>query len=163
MRAVVLGVVLAAAGCNKPRPGGSMAIVPAAVREPDYHPGDLDAAGKLVFWTVDAFDHQAPFILRGECGVVLANAGNETHPRPRFIFARQSTREIVDTEDPAVFRAVLAKVPAGTAVLRYETCSVPRCFGLSEGQVGDFTQAITDAGLALESEVETVCYCPDHG
>ncbi|MGC4014351.1 MAG: hypothetical protein QM755_07525 [Luteolibacter sp.] len=133
----------------------------ATVVTPDYHPGDLDGDGNLVFWTVDASDHQAPFILHGECGVVLVNAGDEVHPKPRYILGRQSTREIVDTVDPEMFRSALGKIPAGTAVRRYETCSMPRCHGLSEEQVEEFKKSVTDAGLVMESQVTPVCYCPD--
>ena len=122
----------------------------------------MDADGRLIFWQIDAFDHMEPFILKDEYGVVLANEGGEEAPTPRYILAQQRTKEIMNTTDFAVFEAALSKVPRGSTVGRYDTCSVPRAWGLPDAVVEQFKSALRNQNLSVVTEDRSVCYCPNN-
>lgn len=110
---------------------------------------------------MDAFDHTTPFVVEeGEYGALLINEGTESNPSPRYVLGCQSSKEIVDTTDLAEFGRMLRKLPQGARIMRYESCSVPRAFGLSAAQVGKFEQSFSEAGLLLEWAPYTPCYCP---
>lgn len=124
--------------------------------------GDLDAQGRLIFWTIDAFDHIEPFVLReDDYGVVLYNDGSEEKPVARYVVAFQGTREIVSTGDFGEFQKALAKIPKGASAGRYNTCSVPREYGLDEDTISKFEDALGDAGVTVKDEGRGVCYCPN--
>ena len=164
MKFLFLLHILLLAGCSPeaPKTGGASSVE-RKFTPPDFKIGDLTKEGRLIFWSRDAFDHVEPFVLWDECGVVLVNDGNEEKPVARYIFACQKTREIVDTKDFAVFKEALSRVPKGTVVGMYDTCSVPRWYGLSEAEIAKFHKAITRAGLKMNSETTVVCYCPMGG
>ena len=150
----------------KPRPTVSTAppsALPAATAPSlptaDFTVSDLTADGYLIFWSMDAFDHIEPFDLRGDFGVLLYNAGNGSKPVAGYVLAIQATRTIVHTTDFQTFRDTLAKVPRGSSIARYETCSVPRAYGLPEKQVSKFLEALSEAALQVKGE--SVCYCPN--
>lgn len=124
-----------------------------------FHVGDLNKDGRLNFWSIDAFDHIEPFVLQEEFGVVLYNGGSETQPVTHYILACQSTRNIINTADFSRFQEALSKIPKGTVVGRYDTCSVSRAYGLSEPVIIQFGEALTKAGLTIENR--SVCYCPN--
>jgi hypothetical protein len=125
-----------------------------------FRVGDVDKEGHLVFWQIDATDHVEPFILKDEYGVVLANNSGEQSPLPRYILAQQSTKKITDTTDFSVFLSALATIPRGSTVGRYDTCSLPRAWGLPDRVCKQFEQALKNRGLAVETENRGVCYCP---
>ena len=135
---------------------------PTAPPEVEFKVGGVDDGGRLVFWQIDAFDHMQPFVLKDEYGVVLANEGGEEAPSPRYILARQSTKEITNTTDFAEFVAALAKVPRGSTVGRYETCSVPREWGLPDAIIVQFEAALKDRNLVVVTDDRSVCYCPNN-
>lgn len=137
------------------------AATPLAVEQPAFKIGDVDESGRLIFWSIDAFDHVEPFILsEDEYGVVLSNDGTEDRPVPGYILAVQSTREIVHTSDFAKFREALVAIPRGSAVGRYNTCSVSRDYGLPEAVKTQFETALSVAGLRVVDD-RVVCYCPN--
>jgi len=123
----------------------------------------LNPDGRLIFWTIDAFDHIEPFVLNDEYGVVLYNEGSQEQPEPRYILACQNNRSILLTADFEQFRRELQKIPIGTRIGRYDTCSVPRAYGLPDDLITRFQAALSEAGLKVESEGRHVCYCPKHG
>jgi hypothetical protein len=137
-----------------PRPPARPAVV--------FKVGDVDADGRLIFWQIDAFDHMEPFTLKDDYGVILANEGGEEAPSPRYILAQQSTKEITNTTDFSIFVAALAKVPRGSTVGRYDTCSVPRAWGLPIAVIDKFEAALKDRNLVIVSDERGVCYCPNN-
>lgn len=154
--AIVSTLVLAACGPKSTFSSSS--------REAAFQVGNLDSMGRLIFWSIDAYDRIEPVSLRSDdFGVVLYNDGLEDAPVARYILAFQKTREIVHTDDFAAFKLALSRVPRGSTIGRYDTCSVPRSYGLPESVVTDFQQALTDAGLRVETEARLVCYCPVRG
>ena len=152
-------------GCEqKPTASGPVPVKRTIVSSPSFKVGELDKEGRLIFWSINAYDHEEPFVLHQDAyGVVLYNDGNEANPHARYIFASQSPREIVNTDDLAVFKQALAKVPRGSKVGRYDTCTMPRSYGLPEQIISRFYQALTKAGLKEEEETRRVCYCPMGG
>lgn len=150
------------AACGKksnplPAPAALVSIPPS----PAYKPGDRDNAGNLIFWTISAGDHDAPFVLTDDYGTPLINPGGEDHPEARYVLACRSTGKILATRDFGEFTTALVKLPPGTSVRRYETCSVPRSYGLSQGLIQRFEEAFPAAGLRINPEISSVCYCPD--
>ena len=89
----------------------------------------------------------------------LYNDGTEHRPIARYILACQSTREIVHTKDFALWQQAVTKIPRGTKVGSYDTCSVPRSYGLPDAVIHQFEQAFSDAGLQVETDLREVCYC----
>jgi hypothetical protein len=162
MRVIALAAIILIAGCGpKPATTPSSSSGPA---QASFKVGDLDGAKRLIFWSIDAFDHVEPFILhQDDFGVVLYNDGSEDSPVARYIIAFQSTREIVHTGDFAAFKHALSRVPKGSVVGRYDTCSVHRAYGLPSSVVMQFEQSLTDAGLRVEEDARVVCYCPNRG
>jgi hypothetical protein len=143
---------------------GPPPVKPRIVAAPSFKVGELNQKGRLIFWSIDAYDHEEPFALHEDAyGVVLYNDGSEAKPQARYIFASQRTREIVNTDDLTVFKQALAKVPRGTKVGCYDTCTMPRSYGLPQQIISRFYQALTKAGLTLEEETRRVCYCPMGG
>lgn len=65
-----------------------------------------------------------------EYGVMLVNDGGEEDPSPRYIIAIAKTRTVVDTKDLDLFRAVLKRISEGATIFRYDSCTVPRSWGL---------------------------------
>jgi hypothetical protein len=126
------------------------------VAKPQYKVGDLNSSGELVFWTMGA---DVPFALHDEYGVMLINDGDEKQPVPHYIFACQSTKEIVDTHDFATFTARLDKVPQGTLVGWYETCTVLRSWGLAEATKSKFAASFDKRKLRTSTDGRIVCYC----
>jgi hypothetical protein len=125
--------------------------------------GTLNEDGRLVMWTIDAFDHVEPFILRDDYGVILYNEGSEDKPDPRYLLASQEARSVLITANFDQFRRELELIPEGTVIGRYDTCSVPRCYGLPEPVIIEFDDALAKAGLRVETGERSVCYCPNHG
>jgi hypothetical protein len=131
------------------------------VKPPDFKVGDMDKNGRLIFWQIDAHDHMEPFILQDEYGVILANNGEVESPTPRYILACNSTKRIVDTNDFKVFLTEVNQIPRNSTIGRYDTCSIPRAYGLSNDVCHGFVKALTDRGLIIETECRGVCYCPN--
>ena len=153
MRMIVLAAAILFAGCG-PKTGAPQAT---------FKIGDLDDRGRLVFWSIDAGDHVEPFTLReDDFGAVLYNGGTEHQPVAGYILAFQATREIVHTDDFAVFKAALARIPRGSVIGRYDTCTLRRSYGLPESVTSQFEEALSDAGLRVEQVARTVCYCRNH-
>lgn len=154
--------ILFLASC-RPEPASNTAS-PSPLVHPQatFKVGDLDKDGRLIFWSINAFDHNEPFILhKDKYGVVLYNDGSEDHPVARYILAFQSTREIVHTSDFTTFRQALTRVPRGSIVGSYDTCSISRAYGLPSSVVSQFEKALSEAGVKVEEDGRIVCYCPN--
>ena len=100
--------------------------------------------------------------LQDDYGVMLINEGGEKDPTPRYILAIRKTRTLVDTRDLAVFRLGLATLAKGSTIYQYDSCTVPRSYGLTQAQHDAFYGAIKKAGLKLGEDKELdrlICYC----
>ena len=161
MTCIVVSCLLTGS-CNRPVAAGPTEDTNAWVEPLVFKVGDSDKDGRLIFWQVDAFDHMAPFILKDEYGVVLANDGGEEAPSPRYILAQQATKEITNTTDFAVFAAALENVPIGATVGRYDTCSMPRAWGLPDSVIKQFEAALKLRNLVVVTDNRGVCYCPNN-
>ncbi|MBL9182586.1 MAG: hypothetical protein JNN17_10620 [Verrucomicrobiaceae bacterium] len=123
--------------------------------------GELNKDGRLIFWTIDAFDHEEPFVLSHEdYGVILINEGDEKTPKAIYKYASQrgDTTRIVSTSSFEEFKALVNQIPKGSALAVFATCSVPRHWGLKESVVQQFNKTLEASGLSLVER--GVCYCP---
>lgn len=163
IRILVSILFVALIGCSKRQDSSASPKVSEEIQIKTPEVGSLDSNGRLVFWTIDAFDHIEPFILNDEHGVVLLNAGTQENPEARYILASQATRTVLVTSDFARFEQALRSIPAGTEIGVYDTCSVSRSYGLPEETVKQFRLALDEAKLRVLWENRSVCYCPHKG
>lgn len=102
-------------------------------------------------------------MLKGdEFGVMLINDGGgeeEEEPSPRYILALAGSRTVLDTKDLGLFRELLKRIPEGSVIFRYDSCSVPRAWGLNEKQISDFQDSFKKQGLSLSEDPRITCYC----
>ncbi|WP_050027213.1 hypothetical protein [Verrucomicrobium sp. BvORR034] len=126
----------------------------------DWRIGDVDEEGNLVFMTMDAFDHTEPFLLRDPYEVLLMNDGTEEAPKARYVVAERATRRITDTYDYAEYLREIQRIPPGSVVGWFDTCSVPRAYGLPDAVKLACESALSAAGLQVETDGRGVCYCP---
>jgi len=122
--------------------------------------GSIPEGDQLVLYWVD----RVPIEMEGtdEYGIMLVNNGGEENPTPRYILGIAATKTLVDTQDLEIFKLALSKVPRGSTVYWYGTCTVPRYWGLSEEQIGGFRRTIKEAGLILSEEDRVTCYCEQY-
>ena len=119
-------------------------------------PNDRVQEALVIFRISEA---KVPVVLRDEYAVMLINDGDREEPSPRYIFARLSTRTVLETKDLSEFRFVLSRLPKGSTVFEYDSCTVRRAWGLTEGQVTDFEESLSDLGLLLGEDRRITCYC----
>lgn len=99
-------------------------------------------------------------VLEDRYGVLLVNDGDEKTPVPRYILGIQSSRTILDTRDRSEFARALQGIRKGSRVIRYDSCTVPRSYGLTGKQLADFEKMIRDADLIMPRNVARItCYC----
>lgn len=94
-----------------------------------------------------------------EFGVMLINDGGEDAPSPRYILAISSMRTVIDTKDFELFKTLLKRIPKGSTVFEYGSCTVPRSWGLTDKHFSIFEGAFTESGLAISKESRITCYC----
>lgn len=94
-----------------------------------------------------------------EFGVMLVNDGNEDAPSPRYILAILSTRTVIDTKDSELFKTLLKRIPKGSTVFEYVSCTVPRSWGLTDEHLSIFESAFKDSGLIISEVPRITCYC----
>jgi len=92
-------------------------------------------------------------------GVMLVNDGWEEDPSPRYIIAIAATRTVVDTKDIELFKAIVKRIPKGSTVFEYGSCTVPRSWGLKEEHFNAYNEVFTELGLTVSEEPRTTCYC----
>lgn len=123
--------------------------------------GELNAKGRLIFWSVDAFDHEEPFVLSNEdYGVTLINAGDEKAPKATYKFASQrgDSTHIVTTVSLDDFKSMIEQVPKGQSLAVFTTCSMPQYWGLNDKVIQEFDEVLQKSGLKIVER--GVCYCP---
>lgn len=99
-------------------------------------------------------------VLRDPYGVLLVNDGDEKNPSPRYILAIRKSRKVVDTTDRDVFIQALQEIPKDSRLIRHDSCTVPRSYGLTRKQKSDFERMIRNAGLGMpQSKMRITCYC----
>lgn len=91
--------------------------------------------------------------------VMLINAGSEEKPIPRYIVALAKGRTVVDTRELDLFRSVLERIPTGTEVFRYDSCTVPRSWGLLEEHFAAYEAVFKELDIKLSAETRITCYC----
>ena len=101
-----------------------------------------------------------PIELVDEYGVMLTNPGWEDNPSPVFLIALKKGRTLIETGDPQVAANALKVIPKGSKVRWYDSCSVPRGYGLPSSVRTNFKAAIKKAGLKLLEDENITCYCP---
>lgn len=106
---------------------------------------------------------EVPFELRegDRYGIMLVNRGGESAPRAEYILANRATRQVLRTEDFAAFKTELAKLPKGTKVARYDSCTVSRSWGLSEKELAAFETLLRQSGLSVDEDFRITCYCKE--
>ena len=92
-------------------------------------------------------------------GVMLINDGDEKNPSPRFIVALAATRTVLDTKDLDLFRSVLSRLPRGTSIIEYDSCTIPRSWGLTEQHYEAYCDVFDDLGLKFSEERRITCTC----
>lgn len=124
--------------------------------------GEMNDAGRLLFWRLNDGSRGEPFFLSPEddYGAILINQGSESRPLARYIFASQSTGKVLDTRNYSEFWKALAAVSKSSTIGVYETCSVSRAYGLPMEVIDNFEKALRRSGAKVDRENErTVCYC----
>ena len=104
----------------------------------------------------------ADVFLQDDYAVMLINDGDSDKPVPRYILAIRSSRTLIDTRDFKIFQTALTQIPKGKLVFIYDSCTVPRSYGLTDAQDAAFYKAIQDAGLRTPGEdgpLRMTCYC----
>lgn len=91
--------------------------------------------------------------------VMLVNDGGEDSPSPRYILALAESRTVLDTKDLNLFKSVLSKIPKGTTIFEYDSCTVPRSWGLKAAQFDAYTAIFKDLGLKVSEDRRITCYC----
>ena len=100
-----------------------------------------------------------PVVLQDEYGVMLLNDGWEKDPSPRYIFARLSTRTVLITKDLSEFQHALARIPKGTVIHEYGSCTVPRWHGLTDKHFESYNSVFKKLGLKISENSRITCYC----
>jgi len=100
-----------------------------------------------------------PVVLEDEVGVMLINTGWEENPSPKYIIALSKGRTLLGTTDAKVADQALRLIPRGTKVRWYDSCSIPRSYGLPDSVRKDFLAAIRKAGLTMYEDDNITCYC----
>ena len=92
-------------------------------------------------------------------GVMLVNDGWEEDPSPRYIVAIAETRTVVDTKDIDLFKAIIKRIPKGSTVFEYGSCTVPRYWGLKDEHFKAYNEVFSELGVTLSEEPRITCYC----
>lgn len=92
-------------------------------------------------------------------GVMLVNEGGEKDPSPRYIVAIAETRTVVDTKDIELFKAIIKRIPKGTTVFEYGSCTVPRYWGLKDEHFKAYNEVFSEFGVTVSEEQRITCYC----
>lgn len=92
-------------------------------------------------------------------GVLLVNDGWEEDPSPRYIVAIAETRTVVDTKDIELFKAIMKRIPKGSTVFEYGSCTVPRSWGLKDEHIKAYNDIFTELGVTVSEEPRITCYC----
>ncbi len=102
----------------------------------------------------------ADVALKDPLGTMLINDGTEEHPIPRYILGIKSSRTLIDTKDLGTFRSALRALQEPQEVFLYDSCTMPRSWGLTEAQKNGFRESFALSGHTLRDEVKrTTCYC----
>ena len=96
-------------------------------------------------------------------GVMLVNDGGEDDPSPRYIVAIARTRTVVDTKDVELFKAIVKRIPKGSRIFEYGSCTVPRSWGLKEEHFSAYKGVFPELGLVVSEEPRITCYCESAG
>ena len=100
-------------------------------------------------------------LLKDEVGAMLINDGTQEHPIPRYIVAINGSRTVVDTRDLEIFRQALHSLPHKAEAFFYDSCTMPRSYGLTGPQEKEFNRSFELAGIALRKDIRRItCYCP---
>lgn len=94
-----------------------------------------------------------------EYGVMLVNDGWEEYPSPRYIVAIAKTRTVVNTKDLDLFKSVVKRIPKGSTIFEYGSCTVPRSLGLTEDHFNAYNEVFSKFGLTVSDEPRITCYC----
>ena len=100
-----------------------------------------------------------PVVLVDNVGVMLINTGWEENPSPKYIIAVSKGRTLIETTDAKVAGQALTLIPKGTKIRWYDSCSVPRSYGLQDSVRKDFLAALRKAGFTLHQDDNITCYC----
>ena len=121
------------------------------------------AKESFVIYRIKGKFAEVPVVLKDEYAIMLINDRVDGIPKARYIFAQLSKRELVDTRDIKEFKAAIASIPKGAEVFEYDSCTVPRWYGLSEDDLNCFFSALEDASIELSDERRLTCYCKGMG
>lgn len=117
-------------------------------------------ANKLPPLTLYTIVDGADVALEDPRGTMLINDGTEEHPIPRYIIGIKSSRTLIDTRDLSTFRSALQTLQEPQDVFLYDSCTMPRSWGLTDAQKNEFRESFALSGHTLRDEVKrTTCYC----
>lgn len=74
--------------------------------------------------------------------------------------AERATRRITDTYDYAEYLREVKRIPPGAVVGWFDTCSVPRAYGLPDAVNLACESAMSQASLQVVTDGRGVCCCP---
>lgn len=96
-------------------------------------------------------------------GVMLINDGWEEDPSPRYILAIAKTRTVIDTRNLDIFKTMLKRIPKGSTIFEYGSCTVPRSWGLKTEHFKAYNNTFKELGLIISEQRRITCYCKETG
>ena len=109
-------------------------------------------------FTIYRIYDRVPVHLVDAFGVMLINT-REENPSPQFIIAIRQSRTLISTSDAKMAAQALKLIPKGSKVRWYDSCTVPRSYGLPASVRDRFEASIKAAGLVLLDDYKLTCYC----
>jgi len=132
--------------------------------------GRVTPEGRLIFyeWEPGESAPRRHAALHGEYGMmVFCNKWAEGPPWVRYELYIQESRKIIRTTSLERFKRDLSKLPEGSILDWYNTCTVSTCYGLPVEITTEIEEACKQSGVMLRRgpayggpAQNTICTCP---
>lgn len=101
----------------------------------------------------------AELILKDDYGFVLLNAGDVKNPVLKIIFGSKKDNRVEVAATWPEAEKIIAKIPAGSLIFEYDTCTMPRSYGLPEETREKLSALFAGAKIKVSHEKRLTCYC----
>lgn len=131
-----------------------------------YRVGEVDKKGNLVIYVVHGNPKHdipdSPFLLQEPYGTMLFNEG-EKQPKPRYVLASRAKKTVFSTYNFNEFKKALAKLPRGSKIRHYDSCTVSQSYGLKQSTIDAYEALPKQLKLKVVSEPNITCVCESMG